>query len=318
MHSTSGTDLLRLASLVCLASALGCQSAPVTTATCEINSDCPAPLVCIGQHCQAECVSQLDCLRGTHCAETDAVGQCFIDQPLDHASSPCGTTHACADTTQTCRDFTCWNPCTTAADCVRDSICRRGVCANPNSPGSGYGVHIPCMSTSDCASGEICATDQGSEPVCRRPCTANADCGDVEATPLCAAIDDPAQPAGTMACVIGCDPVRQLGCVNRDRCEVNVAAAPGGTMATFLECRAPSGMTIQNAACGTTAPMLGTCGQNLGCAPAMADMTGGYQCRRFCVVDGDCHDASLHCTGPSVTGIQNIDVVTGVLHMCQP
>lgn len=297
---------------------LACQAPPATDTICELSSDCAPPLVCRDMRCVVECMSQLDCIRGAHCARTSALGQCFVDQPLDHTGSPCGDMRPCAESAQTCRDFTCWDPCTTGADCVDDSYCRRGVCANPHSPGFGYGVHVPCTSASDCASGEICATDHGSERVCRRPCSADADCADVEATPLCAAIDDPAQPAGTMACVIGCDPVRQLGCVNRDRCEVAQAAAPGGGTATFLECRAPDGMGIQGVACGTTDPMLGSCGQNLGCAPAMADMTGGYECRRFCVADADCHDASLHCTGPSIPDIQNIDVVTGVLHMCAP
>jgi hypothetical protein len=267
--------------------------------------------------CDVECTSQLDCLRGTHCAETNGLGACFIDQPLDHATSPCGPTRACMDATQTCRDYTCWTPCTTAADCVDGSLCRRGVCANPMSPGSGYGVHVQCASASDCMAGEICASDRGSERVCRRPCTANADCSDIEATPVCAAIDDPAMPAGTMACVIGCDPVRQLGCYDRDRCEVNLAMGPSG-MVSFLECRAPTGTVIQGVACGATAAMYGACDQNLGCAPAMADMTGGFECRRFCVVDGDCHSATLACTGPAANGIQNTDVVVGVLHMCEP
>ncbi len=285
---------------------------------CEVNSDCAPPLVCMSQRCQAECVSQRDCLRGLHCATTQTSGECFIDQPLDHTSSPCGDGRLCADPTQTCRDFTCWDPCTTAADCVADSICRHGVCANPASPSTAYGLRTQCTSVSQCASGEICATDRGSDSVCRRPCTANGDCTDIEATPLCAAIDDPHQPAGTMACVIGCNPVRQLGCTNRDRCEVNITRAPGGAMATFFECVAPTGMGIQGVACGTTSPMLGTCGPSLGCAPAMADMTGGYQCRRFCVADGDCHAATLHCTGTPIPGIENIDVVPGVLHMCEP
>jgi hypothetical protein len=315
MRSTSASYLF----LFCFSGLLaGCQTPPATSVICEINSDCPVPLVCVMERCQTECVSQLDCLRGTHCAQTDHIGQCFIDQPLDHTSSPCGDMRPCENPAQICREFTCWDGCTTSADCVSGSYCRNGVCANPDSPGYGYGVHTACTSAASCPAGDICATDRGSLSVCRRPCTANADCADVAATSICAAIDDPSQPAGTMACVIGCDPVRQLGCVGRDRCEVNVAEAPGGGMATFLECLGMAGMGIQGAACGTTEPMLGTCGQNLGCAPAMADMTGGYECRRFCVLDADCSATTLHCSGPSVPGIQNSDAVTGVLHMCAP
>lgn len=302
----------------CLAGlAGGCQSAPTMMAPpCNLNSDCTVPYVCTEGRCVPECESQLDCLRGTHCTAWNGVGRCYIDQPLDHTSSPCGMGRPCEDATETCRDFTCWDGCATGADCFPDSYCRRGVCANPESPGSGYGVHVACTSAADCAAGELCATDHGSERACRRPCTATADCADVEATPLCATIDDPSLPAGTMACVIGCDPVRQVGCINRDRCEVSTAPGPSGTVA-YLECRAPTGMGIQGGACGTTAPMLGACGQNLGCAPAMADMTGGFECRRFCVVDGDCRDAALQCTGPIVAGTANTTVVTGVLHMCE-
>lgn len=307
---------LRLPSAALLyLSALGCQSAPIVTTTCEINSDCPAPLVCVAERCQAECVSQHDCLRGTHCTIVTGSGTCLIDTPLDHTSSPCGPGRACADAEQVCRDDTCWDGCATGDDCVPDSYCRNGVCANPDSPGFGYGFRRACTGATDCGAGEICASDHGSQAACRRPCAADTDCEDIAATATCAAIDDPAQPAGTMACVIGCDPVRQAGCLLHDRCELSVAAAPGGTT-TVLECRAPTGMTIQGGACGTTAPAYGTCNENLGCAPANAELTR-YECRRFCIVDADCRDPSLHCTGPVVMGIENMDVVVGVLHMCE-
>jgi hypothetical protein len=308
-----------LSSALAIAILSACQAPPVTsTVVCAMNSDCPDRLVCVDSRCIEECVSQHDCLRGTHCAVWNELGSCVIDTPLDHTSSPCGPTRQCDGAPEaTCRDFSCWSSCTTSADCVADSYCRQGLCVNPESPGFGYGTRTSCTSARDCATGEICATDHGSERVCRRPCSANDDCGDIAATPLCAAIDDPSMPTGTMACVIGCDPVRQLGCYGHDRCEVNVAAGPSG-MATFLECRAPTGMGIQGVACGTTAPMFGACDQNLGCAPAMADVGGGYECRRFCVIDGDCRSDTLGCTGPAAPGIQNTSAVTGVLHMCEP
>jgi hypothetical protein len=301
------------------ACSLGCQPGTpmMVDPPCDLTSDCTRPLVCRDGLCEVECISQLDCLRGTHCAPTMGLGECFIDQPLDHTTSPCGTGRACDDASQVCRDFSCWEPCTTSSDCVMHSYCRRGVCANPDSPGYGYGMRVPCTAASDCATGEICATDHGSERTCRLPCTADTDCTDVAADAICAAIDDPSVPAGTMACVIGCDPVRQLGCINHDRCEAQVALGVGGTPHTVLDCIAPTGMTIQGASCGTSASMLGTCAQNLGCAPPMADMTTGCECLRFCVVDGDCHDASLHCTARAQP-IENIHAVTGVLHMCAP
>lgn len=284
---------------------------------CQLNSDCRAPLVCVESHCQEECVHQVDCLRGTHCTIEMGYGRCEIDVPLDLTSAPCGTTTSCPDAAQACRDHTCWDPCTTGADCVPGSYCRNGVCANPGSPGFGYGFRRPCTAASDCATGEICASDHGSESACRRPCAADAECEDVAATSHCAAIDDPAQPAGTMACVIGCDPVRQQGCLLHDRCEVVEASGPTGAV-RFLECRAPTGTAIAGASCGTGAPMLGSCGESLGCGPVTSDGTGAYECRRFCVVDGDCRDASLRCIGPTVSGVENTEVVVGVLGMCAP
>ena len=267
--------------------------------------------------CIVECTSQHDCISGTHCATTHMLGQCFIDQPRSHTDSPCAPGRPCVDPAQLCRDFTCWDHCTTAADCERDSTCRFGACANPVSPGSGYGVHRPCSATLPCATGEICATDHGSAPACRRTCRANSDCTDVEVTPLCASIDDPTQPAGTMACVIGCDPVRQLGCINRDRCEADIATGAGGTPLSFFECRATVGTGIAGVACGTTVPMLDRCAAYLGCAPTSVDMSA-YQCRRFCLLDGDCMDPMLHCTGLTSPSIANANVVNTTLHMCAP
>jgi hypothetical protein len=167
--------------------------------------------------------------------------------------------------------------------------------------------------------GEICASDHGSARACRRTCTANSDCVDIEVTPLCAAITDPTQPAGTMACVMGCDPVLQMGCIGRDRCEVDVAAAPGGGMVSFFECRASTSTTIQGTPCGTSAtgPMLDACAPYLGCSPTSVDMST-YQCRRFCLVDGDCMSPALHCTGLTLPMIANPDVVNAPLHACAP
>ena len=292
-----------------------CQNNTLMSTPCELNSDCVAPLVCTDGVCMEDCVSQRDCIRGEHCAVANHVGSCVPDQPLDHATSPCAPGRVCASSEQTCRDFTCWSPCTTQADCVLDSYCRNGLCVNPQSPGYGYGDRVVCDASRPCPTGQICATDHGSHAACRRPCTTDAGCTDIAAASLCAAIDDPAYP-GMMACVIGCDPVRQLGCIETDRCDVNVAAGPTG-MHTIVDCRGTDGMTVQGASCGTTTPALASCGAGLGCAPNSLVETTGYQCDRYCVVDGDCHSASLQCTGPSLPGIENRGVVNGVLASCR-
>lgn len=298
-----------------------CQQAPSTGQPCEMNSDCPPLLECQAGRCQEECIDQRDCMSGLHCVRGDEthLGVCRIDQPLDHTSSPCGPGRECEETGEVCRDFTCWNPCEDGADCpVAGAYCRRGICVNPSSPGYGYGIHLPCTGPSDCTSGEICASSHGSQRACRRPCSADDECADVAALALCAEIDDPAQPPGTRACVVGCDPVRQVGCLATDRCDVVSAPGIGGAEVLALDCRGPSGDGIQGTSCGTDAPDLAACGAGLECAPAMVDMTGGYECRRYCITTEDCRSASLACTGSTVDDIANADTaVLGVLGVCE-
>jgi hypothetical protein len=301
-----------------------------------MSSECPEFLVCdapitgMPGVCRVECVAQRECILGAHCVlEAPEVGSCLVDQPLDHATSPCnGTGRACPDG-QVCRDFTCWNACTTNADCtIAGSWCRAGACVNPGSPGSAYGTRQTCSGDAECGPGRFCASSHGSQRVCRTRCTADADCSLAEHTPICAAIDDPMVPAGTMACVIGCDPVRQLGCQLTDHCEVNQEMGVGGAMRTFFECRGPGGGGGQGSACGTTTPMFDACGgpnsggpgltAPMGCSPTSVDPGHTYECRRFCVTSGDCHDASYECTGPLVEGIQNADVAGApTFHVCQ-
>lgn len=300
---------------------VACQQAPSTGQPCDLNSDCPPLLECTAGRCQEECIDQRDCMSGLHCVrgETTNLGVCLLDQPLDHTSSPCGPGRACAEPGEICRDFTCWNPCETGADCpVPGAYCRRGICVSPRSPGYGYGLRVPCTTASDCASGELCASDHGSQRACLRPCAADAECADVAAQGLCAEIDDPAQPAGTRACVIGCDPVRQQGCLRSDRCDAVSATSAAGAEIRFLDCRGPTGDGIQGTSCGTDAPDLAACGQSLGCAPAMVDMTGGYECRRYCVTSDDCRSSTLACTARPVDDLVNVEsVILGVLGVCE-
>lgn len=298
-----------------------CEPSVMTGPPCELNSDCVDPLVCVEGRCAIECVSQRDCIRGAHCAMLDGVGRCLIDVPLDTTTSPCGRGRACFDESIVCRAYTCWNACTTSADCAADSLCRQGICANPDSQGGAYGVHVACDDAHPCADGEVCASHAGSARACYRTCAADAECLDVAATQLCAEVDDPSLPASTTVCVIGCDPVRQRGCLGTNRCEASTELSAGspGSDVTFFECRGNGGTGGQGDPCGTLEADLDYCARGLGCVYAGSDGGSVYECRRYCTTDGDCMDAGLTCTGAAPDPVRNIDVVGGgALHVCVP
>ena len=306
--------------LLLLALAFGCEAPVMAGLPCSLSSDCSDPLVCREGHCVIECISQRDCIRGAHCAVLDGVGRCQIDVPLDTTSSPCGRGRVCFDASIVCRQYTCWNACTTGAMCAADSICRQGVCANPDSPGTSFGVHVACDAAHPCAEDSICARHAGAAAACYRTCTADAGCADIAATALCAEIEDPSLAPHTTACVIGCDPVRQRGCLGTNRCEINTELTPGPAPSdvSFFECRGNGGTSGQGQPCGTTTPDLDACSRGLGCVFAGVDGAQLYQCRRYCISDGDCMDATLRCTGAAPVA-RNADVAGGgALHVCVP
>jgi hypothetical protein len=296
-----------------------CEQPAMTGPPCELNSDCADPLVCVDGHCAIECVSQRDCIRGAHCAVVDGVGRCLIDVPLDTTTSPCGRGRPCFDDSVVCRGYTCWNACTTSADCADGSLCRQGICANPDSQGGAYGVHVACDATHPCADGEVCASHAGSARACYRTCAADTECTDIAATQLCAELEDASLPAHTTVCVIGCDPVRQRGCLGTDRCELSVELRPGASAetATFFECRGATGTSQQGDVCGTLEADLDACARGLGCVFAGSDGGDTYECRRYCTTEGDCTAGGLTCTGGAPTMIENVDVIGGgTLHVC--
>jgi hypothetical protein len=306
--------------LVVLASSLlACEQPIMTGPPCELNSDCADPLVCTDGHCTVECISQRDCIRGAHCATVEGVGRCLIDVPLDTTTSPCGRGRECFDASIVCRNYTCWNSCATSADCAADSLCRQGICVNPDSQGGAYGVHVACDDAHPCEDGELCASHAGSARACYRPCAADGECTDIAATMICAEIDDADVDPHTTVCVIGCDPVRQRGCLGTNRCETSTELAPdGATQASFFECRSDGGGLAQGAECGTDEPGLDACQRGLGCVDASADGVPHFECRRFCVSDGDCMDAGLTCAGAAPIVLNDDVVGGGVLHVCVP
>jgi hypothetical protein len=298
-----------------------CEQGAMMGPPCELNSDCVDPLVCRDGRCAIECVSQRDCIRGAHCAMVDQIGRCLIDVPLDTTTSPCGAGRTCFHESIVCRSYTCWNACTTGADCAADSLCRQGICANPDSQGGAYGVHVACDATHPCSTGEVCARHAGSAAACYRTCASDAACTDIAATMLCAEVDDPALPDHTTVCIIGCDPVRQQGCLETNRCEVSTELEPGAApdYATFFECRGNGGTGGQGDRCGTLEPDFDFCERGLGCVYAGADGDSMFQCRRYCTSDGDCMDPGLECTGAAPDAVRNLDVVGGgSLHVCVP
>lgn len=133
---------------------------------CQLNTDCPAPLVCRLGHCRVECRAQRDCEMGLECVRDEhGLGVCQLPSETD-----CELTSECP-TPLVCRFGRCTNECETNRDCLPGQICRE---EDGGGRGCGAESEVQCTLNSDCPGGLICAADRRCHP----PCRTDWDCDD--------------------------------------------------------------------------------------------------------------------------------------------
>ena len=155
------------ASAACLVMALAlgaCTTEPLSLGQgCDLTSDCDAPLVCRIGKCRIECINARDCAAGLNCIYDDQkLGSCQLpDEARCALNSDCTSPLVCAM-------GTCTNACATDEDCAPGATCDSvdGVPSCVDHGGK------PCIYSSDCPMGNVCAVDQR----CRQECTTDYDC----------------------------------------------------------------------------------------------------------------------------------------------
>ena len=116
-------------------------------ATCDLDSDCIDPLVCISEGCTNECASERDCVPGASCIE----GRCVEPVPdLCLYPSDCPFPLVCGDN-RLCQ-----------VECATDLDCRR------------LGDTHACFPHATCGTEAI--GDEDGLCMCRRPCTQDSEC----------------------------------------------------------------------------------------------------------------------------------------------
>ncbi|MDH5494057.1 MAG: hypothetical protein OEY14_19055 [Myxococcales bacterium] len=146
--------------------------------SCTLNTDCPAPLACRLDRCRRQCVDSRDCGAGLACLLLDATVGGFCQLPEE---SLCALSSECPEQL-VCRFQTCTTPCAEDRDCVEGARCLDSpeglACSEPLAELCVYHSDCPdplvcwsdqicrfeCLDDRDCASGELCSSDQSCLP----------------------------------------------------------------------------------------------------------------------------------------------------------
>jgi len=214
------------------------------------------------------CIDRFECSWEQTCQD----GQCvdaYVPRPGEDAGVP--DTGMCPDSP--CRLQAPQCGCADGLSC-QDSGDPRCLPAGPGAPGEG------CLTSSDCNGGMTC---WGILPLpggtCQPYCSADDECPDT----FC--LGPPLAPAGV--CLIGCDPVAQVGCPTGQSCGLTFGLShEGGPDQASTTCG-----TVGSAPEGTVCTGMPTiCGIGLGCANG--------SCARICRVGSD-----SDCAGGQVCGV---------------
>jgi hypothetical protein len=255
---------LALALTVLLAAVLiACQSAPAPGTPCQRSADCSSPLVCTHARCRDECRQARDCAVGLRCLlDASGLGACTLgSETTCRSDAECGSDLVCAG-------GQCRTTCASDLACGTGGACLAGSCVQPASgddagasaidageprdahealsdggrPATGTGS--PCTATADggvCQPGYVCATENEdrSVPVCRLPCTSDADCASEGLGSFC----------GTRGhCTTACDPADGTGC-GEETCNLYTGNPPDPeVMCDYTDCR-PIGAVADGQPC---------------------------------------------------------------------
>lgn len=297
----------------------------VCSVICNLTSDCPADLTCVGRggagRCTRACGSASDCAPGQVCAVTGP-GQGFCVAPGAAAGGQaCESREDCAS--WVCGDGECAQGCDdqgcpagqrclalhtqrvcvptgdaeAEAECAVGPDCRSGICRGGR-----------CSDTCDgdaCAHDRVCAA-YAALNICERRCASSADCGAsgiCQASGYCAtrgALEDGAACAEGAACASGRCQAGQCAarcddeeCPDARACVTDVS----GAVCRLAGSTPFGGACTQGAQCGS-----GLCGggrctidcASMGC-PAGTRCTqfaDGKFCFYACHDDADCTDAA--------------------------
>jgi len=181
-----------------------------------------------------------------------------------------------------CAGGECRTTCSSSAACGASGACSAGSCVQPVSGvdagapmdaasrdapvslGDGgravSGTGSPCGAGGTCASGLDCATaaENGSVPVCRRPCSVDVDCAGEGLGSYCYA----------MHCTTSCDPIANTGC-GGEVCGT-YTGNPSEGMVDYTDCHTAGALGLDQ----------GPCMEELDCAAGTTCMFG--TCRRTC------------------------------------
>ena len=139
---------------------------------CLLNSDCASPLVCVFRRCHQPCTAGRDCPMGSDC-QAQGDPPTLVCTQLSCRDLPCAAGLICGE------DFTCRKGCLSASDCAQGQRCASNQCVWPESLASDGGFAPPrqtCRNNSDCPQtdgGLFLACRAGS---CAPECFAQIDC----------------------------------------------------------------------------------------------------------------------------------------------
>lgn len=326
-HAVSGSWI---AFVTCVVLAVGCEARVSLGAACEVNSDCPADLVCRQGRCRTECNESRDCAFPLECMADglpEAGGCRVLEDGICRTSADCAGELACLD------DH-CVQPCTDHSECSVAMVCNgrycvrnaTGACDVLSGTGCGDGERcgiagtgaervVACVTLAvgevrDADEHEPCDADPMTELI--RPCrdgltcvagqclrwclydaaTVGSNCGTgSQCVPTYAGS---AAPTHCGFCTEGCSPVGQ-NCTDETRTCV-LAMADGRT---FGQCILPADVdcTVDAMAdgCAGRPCAMGVCAFGLECVPDDATMTSS--CLERCATDGDCEVGTCDLSG---------------------
>jgi Dickkopf N-terminal cysteine-rich region len=272
----------------------GCPNGCLITQTCNLPSDCGAPLTCTGGVCVEECQGDADCPTGERCISPQGTKLCApplptgssCQNPLDCSSGVCAMQQCaaptCSDTVKngteinvdcggSCAACGVGQTCTTNGQCstmfCQNGLCTPPACGDAIKNGDETGVDCggscapcsdgnPCFQPSDCTS-LTCSGNQCVPASCSDGLL-NGDEGGID----CGG-------SSCIPCGVGSSCNQGSDCQSGS-CVGNVCQAPGCSdgILNGLEL----GIDCGSAACGMGCPAGTTCGSD-------ADCTSGTGCK---------------------------------------
>ncbi|KAJ8890112.1 hypothetical protein PR048_009619 [Dryococelus australis] len=189
-----------------------CTLVPVLKPQCSMDADCASKLACFSGVCRNPCTEINPCGSNAECSVVDTlplrtmsclclpgfVGDADVEcKPAPVEQPGCKSSAEC-QTTETCLNRQCLNPCVASNPCAQNADCvaaqNRATCRCPAGLTGDpfvncYQLSTPefeCTSDLDCANDKSCVDRRCQEPCSvANPCGNNAECHTREHRPIC-------------------------------------------------------------------------------------------------------------------------------------